>query len=74
MPATSPSLEAMMMAAPNAAVEAPTTQKTDSTRLDPVRVMNRAVDNDIAAMRRLSATGAAKALDMIARKARPRPL
>ena len=63
-----------MMAAPNAAVEAPTTQKTDSTRLDPVRVMNRAVDNDIAAILRLSAIGAANALDMTAPMVRPRPI
>lgn len=37
-------------------------------------IMNRAVDNDIAAILRLSAIGAANALDMIARMVRPRPI
>src|SRR3546814_5837936 len=62
-----PSLDAMTIAVPNAATHAPTPQKADPTRLDPVRVMNRAAENAIAAMYRLSAIGARKAFDRISR-------
>src|SRR3546814_21072990 len=63
----------MTIAVPNAATHAPTPQKADPTRLDPVRVMNRAAENAIAAMYRLSAIGARKAFDRISRIALIRP-
>src|SRR3546814_4559215 len=66
-------LDAMTIAVPNAATHAPTPQKADPTRLDPVRVMNRAAENAIAAMYRLSAIGARKAFDRISRIALIRP-
>src|SRR3546814_5651947 len=57
MPARSPSLDAMTIAAPNAATLAPTIQKTASPLLFPVRVMKRAIFSDMAERLRCRAIG-----------------